>query len=492
MENINYINVFLISLLYFWGSNTALSFGIGYYTLYRPIISGMITGLILGDFKLGIMAGAVVNIIYIDFVSTGGSLKGDQCLTAIIAAVCAILFRLSPIQSAAFSYAFGYIGILIWKYRLNINSIFVRKYDEKYKEGKNPNITIYNGVLPQILLYFMSSLVMLISLFLIFLFKDIVKFHIIQNILFLFGIYLISLSVINVLLKVKNKKGNFIFLISLFLATIFNFSYVFIILLLMILFLIISYKDFYIEKNSYLKNKENRLLNKWDLIYSWFIWMNFSHACYNFERLQGMAFAQSIKNIINKLYKDKINASEIIYRHTEFFNTEPNIGTSIHGYIISLEEEIILGKESVDISYIKKGMMGFAAGMGDSFTQVVLTPFYVSSALLLCLDNSYHLSLLAVISLGINILYISYTGFMQGYYLGRDSLIKRLNIIKNSVIKKYFPLVFDGILGACVGKLILLNKLYQEVNLIYFIFALILSVIYIWIAKNKGKILRRS
>lgn len=492
MENINYINVFLISLLYFWGSNTALSFGIGYYTLYRPIISGMITGLILGDFKLGIMAGAVVNIIYIDFVSTGGSLKGDQCLTAIIAAVCAVLFRLSPIQSAAFSYAFGYIGILIWKYRLSINSIFVRKYDEKYKEGKNPNITIYNGVLPQILLYFMSSLVMLSSLFLIFLFKDIVKLDIIKNVLLLFGIYLISLSVINVLLKVKNKKGNFIFLISLFLVTIFNFSSVFIILLLMILFLMLSFKDFHIEKNNYINNKDNIILNKWDLIYSWFIWMNFSHACYNFERLQGMAFAQSIKNIIKKLYKDEVKASEIIYGHTEFFNTEPNIGTSIHGYIISLEEEIFMENKSVDISYIKKGMMGFAAGMGDSFTQVVLTPFYISSALLLCLDNNYYLSLLAVIFLGINILYISYTGFMQGYYLGRESLLKRLNIIKNSVAKKYFPLVFDGILGASIGKLLLVNKLYEDVNLMYFILALVLSAIYIWVSKNKGKILRRS
>ncbi len=86
-----------------------------------------------------------------------------------------------------------------------------------------------------------------------------------------------------------------------------------------------------------------------------------------------MAYAHSMKNIVNKLYKDSSLIESTINKYTEFFNTEPNIGTPIHGYIICLEEEKCLGNKTVEISYIKKGMMGIAAGLGDSFTQVVLT-----------------------------------------------------------------------------------------------------------------------
>ncbi|HHZ03152.1 MAG TPA: PTS sugar transporter subunit IIC [Tissierellia bacterium] len=125
-----YGNFFLLSLFYFWASSTSLSLGIGYYTVYRPIIAGMVTGLILKDVQTGMQAGALINIIYIDFVSTGGSFKGDQCLTAIIAATAAILFSLDPIEAAAIAFPFGFLGILIWKYRLKINNIFVRIYEK--------------------------------------------------------------------------------------------------------------------------------------------------------------------------------------------------------------------------------------------------------------------------------------------------------------------------------------------------------------------------
>jgi mannose/fructose/N-acetylgalactosamine-specific phosphotransferase system component IIC len=132
-----FADYFLLSIFYFWASSTALSLGIGYYTIYRPVMAGMIAGLILKDAQKGMMAGAVVNIIYIDFVSTGGSFKGDQCLTAILAAMASILFNLHPLEASALAYPFGFLGILIWKYRLKINNVFVHIYEKKYKDKKN-------------------------------------------------------------------------------------------------------------------------------------------------------------------------------------------------------------------------------------------------------------------------------------------------------------------------------------------------------------------
>jgi len=233
-------------------------------------------------------------------------------------------------------------------------------------------------------------------------------------------------------------------------------------------------------------NNNNNNINKSDLIYSWFIWMNFSHSCYSYDRLQGMAFAHSMKNIFKKLYNDGSAESEAIHRHAEFFNTEPNMGTPIHGYIISLEEQnkINNSDENSGISYIKKGMMGIAAGLGDSFTQVVLTPLFISMSVMMCLDHSYSLALLPVVFLACSILYISYSGWMKGYYQGKESLLERINIVKNSKVKLYFPYIFAGITGVSLGKLILLD---YEAGLEYSTVTAsiaIISIIYV-LAKNK-------
>ncbi|HCS09970.1 MAG TPA: PTS sorbose transporter subunit IIC, partial [Clostridiales bacterium] len=54
---LTFLDYCLLSIFYFWASSTALSLGIGYYTIYRPIMAGMAAGLILNDIQTGMMAG---------------------------------------------------------------------------------------------------------------------------------------------------------------------------------------------------------------------------------------------------------------------------------------------------------------------------------------------------------------------------------------------------------------------------------------------------
>lgn len=452
----SYLECFLISILYFWGSSTALSLGVGYFTLYRPVISGLLTGFILGDPSAGMATGAVVNLIYMNFVSTGGSFKGDQMLTAIISAAAAITLNLNMIEAAAIAYPFGFLGILIWKYRLNINSIFVKKFEQEYEKGNNPEINLYNGFLPQLLLYIMSTAVIITALFIMNLIGEYVVS--LNKILLIIGFGLVIYTSISLIFKLKDNKFVLIFVGSLIITLTFNIpSYLIVFTVLLFLFF---YRDKALVKINYDMRKMS-ILNKNDLIYAWVIWTNYSHSCYSFERLQGLAFAHSMKNIFKKLYKDKDEIMKGIYRHSEFFNTEPNIGTPIIGYIISQEEQAALNKEeNNNISFVKKGMMGIAAGLGDSFTQVVLTPLFISLSIVLCTDGYYSLAVIPVIILASLILIISYAGFMKGYYEGKESLIERVNIVKNSKIKLYFPYVSSLILGASLGKLILFNYMY--------------------------------
>lgn len=475
---------FLISILYFWASSTALSLGIGYYTVYRPVVSGFVTGLILGDPFLGMAAGAVVNVIYMNFVSTGGSFKGDQCLTAVIAAAAAILLGLSPVEASSFAYPFGYLGILIWKYRLNINHIFVNKYEKVYEEGKNPDISLYDGLYPQLLLYLMSSVVVGAAIFIMSLFDNIIVeyYENIKIFLFMAGMFLVSYSVISILVNLKNKYAYLSFGIFFLAVIIFNVgSYWFLAVAAIILFAL-SNKN--IRMDNKRSNKNNNI-NKKDLMYSWFIWMNFSHSCYSYDRLQGLAFAHSMKNIFKKLYKEKNEVSRAIHRHAEFFNTEPNMGTPIHGYIIHLEEQSSLNANNMDAAYIKKGMMGIAAGLGDSYTQVVLTPLFISLSVMMCLDGSYITAFLPILYLAGSILFISYSGWMNGYYVGRESLMERINTVKNSRVRKHFPYIFSGILGVAFARLILQGI--EPSNTIYTLAVAVLSAAVYWVIKRSKR-----
>lgn len=476
------LKFFLLSLMYFWASSTALSFGIGYYTVYRPIISGFMTGLILGDPFLGMTAGAVVNIVYMNFVSTGGSFKGDQCLTAVVAAAAVIKLGIGPVEAYAFAYPFGYLGILIWKYRLNINSIFVNKYEKDYEEVKNPDISLYDGLYPQLLLYVMSSLVVGAAFSIMSLFDKafMVHYESIRLFLFMAGMFLVSFSVINILSNLKNKYAYLIFGVFFLTVIVFDVSSYWFLLAAAIILFVLANKNIHIHNKKI--NKNNNINHK-DLVYSWFIWMNFSHSCYSYDRLQGMAFAHSMKNIFKKLYKDKHEVSRGIHRHAEFFNTEPNMGTPIHGYIIFAEEQASINANEVDTAYIKKGMMGIAAGLGDSYTQVVLMPLFISLSVMMSLDGNYMAAFLPIIYLAGSILFISYTGWMNGYYQGREYLMERINTVKNSKVKKYFSYIFSGILGVAAAKLIL--SCLEPSNTIHTLAAVLIAAAYWMIKRSK-------
>jgi PTS system mannose-specific IIC component len=49
----------------------------GNYTLGRPLVAGLVVGLILGDLKTGIIVGAAIQVVYIALVTPGGTVSAD-------------------------------------------------------------------------------------------------------------------------------------------------------------------------------------------------------------------------------------------------------------------------------------------------------------------------------------------------------------------------------------------------------------------------------
>jgi PTS system mannose-specific IID component len=175
-------------------------------------------------------------------------------------------------------------------------------------------------------------------------------------------------------------------------------------------------------------------LERSDVRRAFWLWTFFSHANYNYERLQGTAFAHAMTPIIRKLYKTPDEITAALKRHLVFFNTEPNVGGVIHGAVIAMEEQRANGAEIDDetINSVKSGLMGPLAGVGDTIDQGTITPILLSIGISIAAGTSasgdgnpigaliYLVAEVAVMTA------LAYFFWFQGYDRGREGVMTLL------------------------------------------------------------------
>jgi PTS system mannose-specific IID component len=169
-------------------------------------------------------------------------------------------------------------------------------------------------------------------------------------------------------------------------------------------------------------------LERSDVQRAFWLWTFFSHANYNYERLQGTAFAQAMTPIIRKLYDTPDEIKAALKRHLVFFNTEPNVGGIIHGAVIAMEEQRANGADIDDdaINSVKAGLMGPLAGVGDSISQGTITPILLSIGIgIAAAGQPFGAILYLVLEVGI-MLALAYFMWMQGYDRGREGVTTML------------------------------------------------------------------
>ncbi|WP_231035101.1 PTS system mannose/fructose/sorbose family transporter subunit IID [Pectinatus frisingensis] len=166
----------------------------------------------------------------------------------------------------------------------------------------------------------------------------------------------------------------------------------------------------------------NKKITKFDLVRAYWMWNFFSHANYNYERLQATGFVQHLAPIIKKLYGDRPDEyKECIKRHMQFFNTEPYFGGVINGLVIAMEEDKANGAPITGdmISSIKTGLMGPFAGVGDTIWQGTLNPIFLAFGVTLASSgNLFGPAIYAVLML-LSLWGLGYFMFMRGYKLGK-------------------------------------------------------------------------
>lgn len=129
---------------------------VGLWSLQRPLVCGLVAGIILGNPIQGAVVGGTINLVYLGFMSAGGSMPADMGLAGILGTTYAIAGGLDAGTALAVAVPIGILGTIVWYGRMTLDSIFVHMADNYIEKEKYGKIWRANVFFPQILCFLMT------------------------------------------------------------------------------------------------------------------------------------------------------------------------------------------------------------------------------------------------------------------------------------------------------------------------------------------------
>ncbi len=118
-------------------------------------------------------------------------------------------------------------------------------------------------------------------------------------------------------------------------------------------------------------------------------WIWQSQIGWNYERMQGLGYLSTMLPVIERLYGDKPELKAKALRvHSQFFNTQPNMGDIIVGMNIAIEEQSEDGAGLDVAASIKTALMGPFAGIGDTILGMITGAVFGSIAASMALEGN--------------------------------------------------------------------------------------------------------
>lgn len=107
----------------------------GWWTTGRPIVAGMLIGIILGDVQKGIIFGCAINALYLGTITVGGVAANDINFAAYIGIPLAMTSGATTEEALTLAALLGALGVLVWNGVKIINAVWVHVMDNKIEKG---------------------------------------------------------------------------------------------------------------------------------------------------------------------------------------------------------------------------------------------------------------------------------------------------------------------------------------------------------------------
>lgn len=451
MDHITITQAILCGILY-WLSIGNLPF-VGLWTLQKPLVCGTLTGLILGHPVEGAVIGASINLIYLGFISAGGSMPADISLAGILGTAFAICNHLDTKVALALAVPIGILGTLIWTGRMTFDSVFAHMVDHYIEKEEYHKIWRANVLYPQIMCFVMTVIPCTLAIYFGVEGVDRILTYLEGDVLTVFqvvGGLMPALGIAITLQNIYKGEARVFLFVGFLLAVYTDLSLVMlgvVALLTAIIYvqmterrdaaLVTDSRVFSEEEDDEEEEEElsfspaEQKIPKKALVKAWLIWETFTQTCYNYERMMGQQVAHVFTAVLPYLYqKEPEKRKEMMKRESLFFNTHGEFGSCVVGMAIALEERKAAGKPIPDtlIKSLKTSFMGPLAGLGDTIWQAGIIPILLVVGIDLTNQNGgnvHGVILYATVTIGAALI-ISYRNFMFGYRAGYDAIVKYL------------------------------------------------------------------
>lgn len=442
--------------------------------LTYPLTTGLLVGLFMGNPMLGMLSGATIQLVYLGWINTGGVMPSNTMVAGIFGTALTILSGASPKLAVTFAVPFSLIGLLMVEIYQSVNSFWVHRADAELARGNVKAIRFLNYV-PSLIV---AIIVYGIPAFCLVFFGRSWAQGMLNMIpkslttaLEVVGALMPALGIAMLLNYLGKKSLIPYFFIGFFLTAYLKLQIMAIAIFagLLAYLLYINQKANATKKDAEPTEKKVRRLTLQnrtgkqenasadvergtniaqnisplnyhiklthsDLVKTW-LWEQSDEAAYNYERLQALGLTNMMIYPIKKLYPKEKQADEL-KKYMVFFNTEPHmVGPVIHGIALSMEEARANGAQvsAEDINGVRTGLMGPAAGIGDTVQQGIIFPILASIGATMALDHNYFGPIMFTVVFELIIYAIGYWMFMYGYKKGKASVV---SILKSGLLDK--------------------------------------------------------
>ncbi|UWM63502.1 PTS system mannose/fructose/sorbose family transporter subunit IID [Enterobacter sp. CP102] len=419
--------------------------------LVYPLTTGLLVGIIMGDPILGMMAGANIQLIYLGWISAGGTIPSNTMVAGILGTSMTILSGASPALAVTFAIPFSMLGLLSHQLYMTFNSFAIHKADTYLEKGNLDGVWFMNFI-PSFCLSLLLNGVP--AFLLVFFGKDwamgllnMVPERFIHALEVVGGI--MPALGIAMLLSFLYKREIIAFFFAGFFLTIYlkldTMSVAIFGSVIATLVYIASTRRQASEADDAFSGNTNEAdtpdttsgirLRKRDLVKTW-LYTTSTEACYNYERLQALGAATLMLPVVKRLYPTNEKRVEELKKYMVFYNSEVfTVGPVINGIAASMEEARANGGDvsAEDINAVRTGLMGPVAGIGDTVMQGILFPILAGIGCTMALDGNLLGPVFFTVVFEVLIFTCGYNMFMLGYKQGKNSILR---ILKSGTIDK--------------------------------------------------------
>ena len=146
----------LVGLGYYLSNSPWIAGNGGFFGLYRPLVAGFIVGIIFGQPVEGAQIGAAINLLYIGFISAGGSIPADPSVAGWVGTALALAGGLAPEAAISLGVAVGLLGTIVFFTRMSVDAVFAHWADARAEVGDIGGVARMNWLPPQIFLFVIS------------------------------------------------------------------------------------------------------------------------------------------------------------------------------------------------------------------------------------------------------------------------------------------------------------------------------------------------